>query len=81
MSTLLLYIIPLQLHVGINIIWLSQKLPKYNLTTEPLNLKWNKDMHLTDVTCTVNREHEIRLDPSRYIFSQLSSPPRGSESL
>lgn len=55
----------------------SQKLSKFTLTTEPLCMKWNKDMNLTDVTYPVNTVHETRLDLSKYIFSQLSSPPRG----
>lgn len=47
---------PLQLHVGINIIWYSEKLSKFSLTTESLSMQWNKDIDLTDAI------HETRLD-------------------
>lgn len=76
--TLWLYIMPLQLHEGINITLNSEKLSKFSLTTEAPSMKWNKDMHLTDATYTVNAVHETRLESSKYIFSQLLSEGLGN---
>lgn len=65
----LLYIMPLWQHGGINIIWYSKKYSKFSLTTEPLNMKWKKDLYSTDTIYTVNRVHKTRLDSSKYVFS------------